>query len=118
MNGNGNKWRFERRLSLDTIVSLVGVTFLIGGPFVIWARAIEGTTAANTSRISLVEAAQAMTTKLEADREQRVRDADLINTRRFDALGDKIGSVQVDIAKLAAVITQAQALAAQRDRGR
>lgn len=35
-------WYFEKRISLDTIVGIVGIAVVLGGPFIIWGRAMEG----------------------------------------------------------------------------
>lgn len=35
-------WYFERRISLDTIVGIAGIAIVIGGPFIVWGRAMEG----------------------------------------------------------------------------
>jgi hypothetical protein len=42
-NDNGQRrWTFEKRVSLDTLVGIVGIAIVIGGPFIIWGRAMEG----------------------------------------------------------------------------
>jgi hypothetical protein len=34
-------WYFERRISLDTIVAVVLLSIALGGPFIVWGRAME-----------------------------------------------------------------------------
>ncbi len=35
-------WQFDRRISLDTIVGIAGIAIVVGGPFIVWGRAMEG----------------------------------------------------------------------------
>lgn len=39
--GGKRSWYFERRISLDTIVGIAGIALVLGGPFIIWGRAME-----------------------------------------------------------------------------
>lgn len=38
---SGRRWTFERRISLDTIVGIIGVAIVIGGPLILAWRAID-----------------------------------------------------------------------------
>lgn len=38
---SGHRWTFERRISLDTIVGVAGIAFVLGGPLILAWRAMD-----------------------------------------------------------------------------
>src|SRR6478609_986220 len=45
------RWHFDKHLSINTLVSVVGMAVLVGGPVLVWGRAME-------SRVQVLEVIQ------------------------------------------------------------
>lgn len=83
-------WSFDKRVSLDTIVAIIGMAIFVGGPFVIWGRAME-------SRVLVMEVQNDARAKADADRETRAVEAVRVMGARVDKLTDQFSGLQLSI---------------------
>lgn len=91
-------WAFKKELSLDTLVGIVGVAIVIGGPLVVAWRSAE-------TRILTLEVTQAhMQGSLSRALDEGNRDRTAITTQ-IKEVADKMTSLQIDVAKI--IATQA-----------
>ncbi len=60
-------WHFDKRISLDTIVAVVGMGLLVGGPILVWGRAME-------SRVQALEVMQGERQKGDVAKKADVRE--------------------------------------------
>lgn len=77
-SGNNRRWIFERRISLDTLVGIVGIAFVIGGPLLLAWRAID-------SRILTIEIRDEARSKNDDKRDTEARE---FRTQISTQLGD------------------------------
>lgn len=54
-HGTRRLFSFDRRISLDTIVGIVGMAIALGGPFIVWGRSMEQAQLATASRVAMIE---------------------------------------------------------------
>lgn len=94
-------WHFEKRISLDTIVAILGIALVIGGPFIVWGRAMEG-------RVLTLENIASQLEKKEAERIAEVRDQRALADRNYRELADALQRLQVSFAKLEVQLSVAQ----------
>lgn len=86
-------WHFEKRLSLDTLVAIGGIAIVVGGPVLVWGRAME-------SRVLALEVIQTERSKTDVARESDRRDERAQITTRLDTLNDKVTQLQIQIGQL------------------
>lgn len=79
-------WYFEKRLSLDTLVAICGLAIVIGGPFLIWGRAME-------SRVLTIEVRDDARAKMLED-----------ITAKLTKLGEQMTQTQIQIGVLSGKI--------------
>ena len=94
------RWHFDKRLSLDTVVGILGISIVIGGPFLVWGRAME-------SRVLSLETIATERLTSEKQRDDSARDVRLTTEVRINRMDEKLTALQ---------ITQAEILAAMRER--
>ena len=95
-------WFFEKRISMDTSVGLVGIAVVLGGPFIVWGRAIEATQILTQSRIEKLEVIASERARFEAEREiTRERQQREVGAK-VDELGRQMTALQVSVGQLLA----------------
>ncbi len=98
----GSSWHFEKRISLDTIVAILGVTVLVGLPIFVWARATD-------DRMTKMEARDEARTKQETARELDARDQRIAVLTQMDKLAEQVTQLRIDLGGVIAVARRAQA---------
>src|SRR5579859_3880034 len=78
-------WRFDKRLSVNTLVSVIGMSIVVGGPVLVWGRAME-------SRVQALEIEDAEKAKLSVARETDARESRTSLAVRLDKMDDKLTS--------------------------
>jgi hypothetical protein len=91
------RWHFDKRLSLDTIVGILGISLVIGGPFLVWGRAME-------SRVLSLETIAAERMTMEKQRDEASRDLRQATEMRVSRMDEKLTNVQVTLAQIQAGI--------------
>ena len=86
-------WRFDKRLSVNTLVSVIGMALVVGGPVLVWGRAME-------SRVQALEIESTEKAKLEVTRDSDSRESRTALTVRLDKMDDKLSQMQVQVAQL------------------
>src|SRR5579859_2000497 len=86
-------WRFDKRLSINTLVSVIGMSIVVGGPVLVWGRAME-------SRVQALEIESTEKAKLEVTRDSDSRESRTALTVRLDKMDDKLSQMQVQVAQL------------------
>jgi hypothetical protein len=86
-------WYFDKRLSFDTIIAVVSMALLVGGPILIWGRAME-------SRVQALEVIQVERAKSEAQRDSDIRDQRVSLASRLDKLDEKVTQLQITVGQL------------------
>jgi hypothetical protein len=101
-------WHFDKRLSLDTIVGILGISLVIGGPFLVWGRAME-------SRVLSLETIATERLSMENKRDEANRDLRQSTEAKVSRMDEKITNVQITQAQIQAAI---EALRMQRTNGK
>jgi hypothetical protein len=86
-------WHFEKRLSIDTLVGIVGVALVVGGPVLFWGRVME-------NRVLTLENINVERDKATVKEAVDSRDQRSLVGSRLDKIDDKMNQLQVDVAKL------------------
>lgn len=90
-----NGWHFEKRLSLDTLVAIVGVAIVVGGPVLVWGRAME-------SRVQALEVIQDQRSKQETARDLDARDQRISILTRMDKIDEQVTQLRIELGKVTA----------------
>ena len=98
-------WHFEKRLSIDTLVGIMGVAIVIGGPVLIWGRAME-------NRVLTLENVKEESIKSDTKKEADLREQRTLVGGRLDKIDDRMNSIQIDVAKLVTSVNSGQIAAA------
>ncbi len=98
-------WHFERRLSIDTLVAIFGVAVVIGGPILVWGRAME-------NRVLTLENVKEETNKNDVKKEGDLREQRTLVGARLDKFDDRMNQIQIDVAKLVTSVSSGQLAAA------
>jgi hypothetical protein len=107
------KWYIDKRISLDTIIQIVGMAIVLGGPFILWGRSMEQNATATSSRVAMIETGSALRDKFEearaAENRQRQQDMatkiDKIDERMNAAVAEftrQLTAIQVSVAQVLA----------------
>lgn len=91
-------WHFDKRISLDTIIAIGGIAIVVGGPFIIWGRAME-------SRVLTLEQIQIQLEKKEIERFAELKEQRAIADRNYRELADALQRLQISFAKLEAQLS-------------
>lgn len=86
-------WTFDKRFSINTIVSIAGMAIVVGGPVLVWGRAMEG-------RVQVLEIAANEKSKMESSRDIDTREARVSMAARLDKVDDKLNAMQVQVGQL------------------
>lgn len=93
-------WYFEKRISLDTIVGLIGIAIVLGGPIFFWGRTIEAALAQTDKRITLIETATDLRKAFDTERENTVRDRQKETADKVGKLGEQMTLLQLAVGQL------------------
>lgn len=88
-----DQWHFEKRLSLDTLVSVAGISIVLGGPVLFWGLAME-------RRVQVLEANSAQSAKQEAARDIDARDQRISILSRMDTMSEQITQLRIEVGKM------------------
>lgn len=88
--------RFDRRVSLDTIVQIIGMAIVLGGPFIVWGRAME-------SRVLTLETTAFNAEKRDSQRDEFAKEQ---RTQMLDQLRKMETAVQAMQLSVAEIKTQ------------
>lgn len=91
-------WRFDRRVSLDTIVAIVGVAIVLGGPLFYWAHNME-------DRVQRLELLQMEGDKQDATRNESDREFQKATVDRLEKIETKVTELQINVGRLVAPVT-------------
>lgn len=92
-HGERRSWYFDKRLSFDTIIAVVSMALVVGGPILIWGRAME-------SRVQALEVIQVERAKSETQRDSDMRDQRVSLASRLDKLDEKVTQLQITVGQL------------------
>src|SRR5690242_12131755 len=90
---DANRWHFDRHLSINTLVSIFGMAVVVGGPVLVWGRAMEG-------RVQSLEIMQAEKAKIESTRDADTREQRISLATRLDKMDEKLTAMQVQVGQL------------------
>lgn len=107
-------WHFEKRLSLDTVVAIVGISIVLGGPIFYWARGQDQ----RTQTLEIKEEARA---RQEGERAKDLRDSQITMLSNMDVLKEQVTQLRIDVGQLlkggqTSIITIPQAVQPARRR--
>ncbi len=88
-----DNWHFEKRLSLDTVVSVVSVALFLGGPILFWGQKMEG-------RVQSLEVIQSERVKQEVARDMDARDQRISILGRMDKIDEQVTQLRIEVGKL------------------
>lgn len=88
-----DRWHFDKHLSINTLVSVVGMAVLVGGPVLVWGRAME-------ARVQSLEIMQSEKAKIEATRDADTREQRISLSSRLDKMDGTLSQLQVQVAQL------------------
>lgn len=86
-------WRFDRRISVDTLVGIAGVALVIGGPLFYWARNME-------DRVQRLEVVQVESEKNDSARAQDDHDSRKAIADRLEKIEGKVTELQITVGRL------------------
>lgn len=84
---------------MDTIVGLIGIAVVLGGPFVIWGRSMEAGQVQTQGRVLLLETISEQRAKFDAEREASNRERQKELSNKVDNLDTKVTAAQVKISE-------------------
>ena len=88
-----HSWRFVRQLTIGDVLQFVGIVLFIGVPFLAWARAMEG-------RVLTLENLNTAAAQSDNKRDADTREQRQLFNARMEKIEEKLGAVQIDIAKV------------------
>ena len=91
-------WHFDKRLSLDTIVAIIGIAFVIGGPLMLAWRSMD-------TRVLRLETIYEESQKAEVVRDRNLSDQRTQLSIQIDRLSARLEALQIDVAKLVGAAT-------------
>jgi hypothetical protein len=87
-------WQFEKKLSINTIIEILGLAVVLGGPMMVWGRAMEG-------RVLTIETVQDERKRIDSEYRTAI-------TNKLDKVSEDMNRLQVQVGILS---TQISALA-------
>lgn len=90
--------RFDRRISLDTIIQIVGIAIVLGGPFIVWGRAME-------SRVLTLEGSIVNSEKRDGQREEYAKEQRAQMFERLTKVDGSLQALQVTVAEIRAQLS-------------
>lgn len=94
-------WHFDKKLSLDTLIAIIGIAVVIGGPLILAWRSME-------ARVQKLEVILEQSAAQDALREAATREQRGLISAQFKDLNDNLQKLQIAVGKLE---TQIQAFA-------
>lgn len=91
----GRAWTFDRRISLDTIVGVIGVAIVIGGPLILAWRAID-------TRILTIEVKDESRIKNDERRDSEAREFRNVISSQLTELSKQMTQQQIALGILTA----------------
>lgn len=84
---------FDKRIGLDTIIGLVGITITLGIPILVWGRAMESRVL--NLEVTKIEREKSEVNQANIEREQRTQ-----MLSRLDKLDEKVTQMQIQIGQI------------------
>ena len=88
-----DRWRFERRISVDTLIAVAGVAVAIGLPFAYWAHSMD-------DRVQRLEVLQVAGDKDDAARVADEREWRGVIGNKVDKIEGKVTDLQISVGRL------------------
>ncbi len=89
-------WHFEKRLSLDTLVAVAGISIVLGGPIFYWGRAME-------QRVQTLEIRAEASTKQDTARQLDARDERIAILTKMEKLDEQVTQLRIEVGALVKV---------------
>lgn len=86
-------WHFEKRLSLDTIVTIIGISIGLGLPVFLWGRTME-------QRVQAIEIKTDERSKVESARASDDRDQRITLITNIETMKEQITQLRIDVGKV------------------
>lgn len=90
-------WQFDKTISLGTLISIGGVIIGLGGPILLWGRAMETSNALLANRVQVLEAAQEQYVKSTAARIIEERDQQKEFLARMDKFSEQVTALRITL---------------------
>ena len=87
------RWHFKKQLSIDTLVQIVGVAIVLGGPILYWGRAME-------ARVLALEIARVERDRSETEAKITARSEAATVAAKLDKLDEKVTQLQINVGRL------------------
>lgn len=88
-------WRFVRTFSVGDLLQFIGIALFVGGPILVWGRAIE-------QRVLTLENFNTASMQADVRRDADTREQRQAFSGRMDKIEEKLGQLQVTAAQLLA----------------
>lgn len=89
---DGRTWRFDKRITLDTLVAIAGIGLVLGVPMFLWGRAME-------ARVQTLEIVQTQRDEQAKNREFDYREQSIRILQRMDKLDDQVTNLRIDLGR-------------------
>lgn len=86
-------WHFDRTISIAQLVAVITLVGGIGGPILIWGRAME-------SRVVVLEVINVEAGKLDLKRDIETREQRTLISTRMDKIEDRLLQIQLSLSQL------------------
>lgn len=86
-----NGWRFDKSISIGTVIAIITVVIGVGGPIVLWARAME-------NRVQIIETTQEQKAKSDAVLANEVREQQKEFLSRMDKFSEQVTQLRITLA--------------------
>lgn len=103
-----DNWHFEKRLDVSTLISILGISLVLGGPIFVWGRAMEATSNAQNVRIQLLELQNSERTKLDQMQNEEAKAQRNVMLARIDRFDEQMNLLRVEIARLTFAVNSAK----------
>lgn len=94
------RWHFEKKISFDTIVGIVGVSLVLGGPLFMWGRNME-------SRLQTIELVNDQRARADEKRDAEIREQRIAIGLRLDRIDDQVTLLRIAIGQLGVQMNKA-----------
>lgn len=95
-----DSWHFEKRLSLDTLVGIVGVAVVLGLPIFYWGQAIDG-------RVAKLEIREDQRGKQDTARDLDARDQRIAVLSKMEKLDEQVTQLRIELGGVIAAARRA-----------
>ncbi len=87
---SNNGWRFDKTLSIGTVIAIVTVVVGLGGPILMWGRAME-------NRVQIIETTQEQKSKADAALAVELRDQQKEFLTRMDKFSEQVTQLRITL---------------------